>query len=65
MPRVPCPTCDTEKFIGSNPNRPNGPWYRCWLCGALWDKDYNDLLVEFPELVLSKDALESGQAGFK
>lgn len=39
---------------GENPNRPNGPWRRCYQCGGLWDKDDNDLLATMPELVKPK-----------
>ena len=63
MHRTPCPTCDTVRFVRSNPNRENGPWYRCWSCGALWDKDYNDLLVTKPNLTLSEAELEEVRAG--
>ena len=35
---------------GDNPNRPNGPWYRCYQCGGLWDRDKQDLLALYPDL---------------
>ena len=55
-----CPFCHaTVPHIGSNPNRPNGPWHRCWWCGALWDNDENDLLIAMPDLKLAPEALDS------
>jgi hypothetical protein len=48
-----CSVCNTSKHVGSNPNRPNGPWFRCWQCGALWDRDRNDLLLQIPLLALT------------
>jgi len=43
-----CPKCDDDDEVCSNPNRENGPWYRCYKCGSLWDRDYNDLTDTCP-----------------
>jgi hypothetical protein len=48
-----CRTCNSSEHVGTNPNRPNGPWFRCWQCGALWDRDRTDLLSLVPVLALT------------
>jgi hypothetical protein len=52
-----CPNQCDPGYLGCNPNRENPPWQRCWRCGALWDGNGTDLLVQYPTLTLRPDEL--------
>ena len=60
-----CPACGNAKreTLGCNPNRENGPWIRCFECGALWDRDGRDLLPTHPDIVMSSEQLADWRAG--
>ena len=55
-----CTTCHEQAVLGCNPNRPNGPWVRCYICGSLWDNDHTPIPLpltrEYQHEVLKRHA---------